>query len=192
VKSTSEVYSEKTSMEEQELSPREYKIELTLEGGANLNILIFNNTEHRWIFKNRYVLRKKDKQRGKPSLVNNTTLVVDYDSGYAQDCNLSMNIIRPDRRGKRYFAGVDISKGSHLFVEFIYEKTGDLYRMKKVDLGIHGSVDLDSSGKGLVKQVNFPFPLKDQIENEFGTYRVPFLKNDGQTAFFEFPRQYSS
>jgi len=117
---------------------------------------------------------------------------VNYDSGHAQDCNLTMDITRPDKRGKQYFVGVDISKGSHLFAEFVYGKEGDLYRIKEVDLGIHGKVDLDSLEKGLVKQIDFPFPLKDQIENEFGIYRVPFLKNDEQTAFFEFPRQYLS
>jgi hypothetical protein len=174
----------------EENQPREYKVELELASGANLEMLMFSDTEHRWIFKHRYMHPEKRERLEKPTLVNDTTLVVNYDGGVAQDCNLTMNIVRPDKRGKRYFLGVDISEGSHLFAEFIYEKQGDLYRMKAVDLGMHGRVDLDSLCEGLVKPVDFPFPLKDSVENEFGVYRVPFLRNDGEQAFFEFPKDY--
>jgi len=168
----------------------EYEINLLLDTGAQLKMVLFSDTEHRWIFKHRGVYPEAQERSAQPLLVNDTTLVVDYDGGVAQDCRLTMDIIRPDRRGKTYFLGVDISEGSRLFAEFQYEKQGDVYRMKTIDLGSHGRVELDALGEGLVKPVEVPFPLKDRVENEFGKYRIPFLKSDGEQAFFQFPRNY--
>lgn len=169
---------------------REYNIRLELASGARLEMLLFSYTEHKWIFTHKFVSPERPKGLEEPTLVNDTILVVDYDDGVSQRCNLMMNIIRPDRRRKEYFAGVDISEGSHLYIEFLYEKQAQLYRMKTVDLGIHGRVDLDSIGEGLVKHVDFPFPLRDRIEKEFGIYKVPFLKSNLEEAFFEFPENY--
>ena len=101
-----------------------------------------------------------------------------------------MDITRPDKKGKEFFLGVDISKDSHLYIEFVYEKGERLYRMKSVQMGARKRIDLDELGEGLVRQANFPFPLKDCIENEHGVYQFPFLKNDGEIAFFEFPDNY--
>ncbi len=173
-----------------ENQPPEYGIKLRLDTGATLEMLLFSETEHRWIFKHRCVYPEALERSAQPLLVNHTTLVVDYDGGVAKDCKLSMDIIRPDRRGKTYFLGVDISEGSHLFAEFQYEKQGDIYRLKTIDLGSHGRVELDALGEGLVKPVEVPFPIKDRVENEYGAYKIPFLKINGEQAFFQFPRDY--
>jgi len=172
----------------EENQPREYKVELELASGANLEMLMFSDTEHRWIFKHRYMHPENRKRLEDSILVNDTTLVVDYEGGVAQGCNLTMNIIRPDKRGKKYLGGVDISKGSHLFLEFVYEKQEDIYRMKTADLGAHERVDLGSLSEGLVKPIDFP--LKDRVENKFGVYSIPFIGKDGKQALFEFPEDY--
>jgi len=168
----------------------QYKIELGLADGVNLEMLIFGPSEHRWIFYKRFVSPENRRLSKDLILVNETTLTVNYDDGLAQKCNLVMNITRQDRKGKSYFLGVDISDGAHLFAEFIYEKQGNLFRMKAIDLGSHGKIDVNSLGQGLVRTPDFPFPLKDRIENESGVYRVPFLKRIGEEAFFEFPENY--
>jgi len=148
----------------EENQPREYKVKLKLASGARLEMRMFNDTEHTWTFKYRYVHPKKDEGLEKLALVNRIALVVDYNGGIAQGCNLAMDIVRPDKRGKEFFLGVDISEGSRLFAEFTYEKQGDLYRMKSANFGRHGRVDLDSLGEGLMKPIHFPFPLKDRLE----------------------------
>ncbi len=168
----------------------EYKAELRLDSSADLEMLIFNDKEHRWIFRHRYTHPENRERLEKPTLVNDTRLVVNYGCGIAKDCNLFMDIVRPDRRGKEYIYGVDISKGSRLILEFVYEKQDDLFRMKTLIVGAGKRVDLDSFGEGLVKPVDFPFPLKDRLESESGVYKVPFLKGNGEQAFFEFPQVY--
>lgn len=182
-------------MSKQKLLRREYNIPLKLDSGAELNILLFSQTEHRWLFNNRYI-RKENDNRGKVILTNETILTVDYYSGVAKDLELRMNIYRPDKRGKEFFLGVDISEGSHLYAQFFYEKKDNYYRMKKADFGRHGSLNIEelvqSKNDQLIKQIEFPFPfpLKDRIDNEYGSYKVPFLKNNGEIAFFEFPESY--
>jgi|SRR3989338_10199941 len=165
-----------------------YKINLRLENEARLEMILFSTKEHRWIFRHHYTSPVKERGE-KPEIVNDTTLAVNYDKGIAEGINLFMNIVFPHRRGQTYWAGLDISKNSLVGVEFKYEKQGRLFRMIQADAGIYGKLELDKLQAGLMKPVEFPFPLKDKVELE-GEYRVPFLKNDGEIAFFSFPENY--
>ena len=170
---------------------KEYNINLDLESGASLKMLLFDSKEHRWIFEYRYVFPDSGEKLEEPKLINDTKLVVNYENGAAQDIRLTMNTIRRDRVGKKFYLGVDISKNSKLCIEFLYEKKDDLYRLNCIDLGLkRGKIDLSSQKEGLVKPFDFPFPIKDRIENEFGEYKVPFLRKNGEEAFFEFPKNY--
>jgi hypothetical protein len=63
----------------------EYEINLNLECGAKLRILLFSNREHRWIFEHRFMQKEKQERLEKPTLVNDTTLVVDYEKGIAKN-----------------------------------------------------------------------------------------------------------
>jgi len=170
------------------MAEQDYSIHIPVASGARLEIRLFNESEHRWFFRHTFQ-SSVAQRREKPSIVNTMQLCVDYQEGISQECRLSMDIIRPERRGKTYLYGVDVSEGSHLFVTFYYEKQRDFYRMKKVDMGSR-IVDLDTLGEGLLQRIEFPFPVKDRIENEFGTYKVPFLRKEGEEAFFEFPENY--
>ncbi len=171
--------------------PREYKIELPY-GEAHLEILLFSDVEHRWIFTHNYLKRETDDGRSKPMLTNKTRLVVNYDDGIAAGIELSMDIKRPDKRGKVYWHGLDISPESHLFVEFCYEKQGELFRMKTIQTGIGKRFDLEELSKGNlpVKPIEFPFPLRDRVEHELGDYNIPYLANNETVSFFRFPRSY--
>lgn len=167
----------------------EYKINLKLESGANLEMLLFSSTEHRWIFGYNYTSPERRKIGENPFLANDTTLVVNYNKGTAQDIELSMDMIKPHKGGKEFLWGVDVSKDSRMYLGFQYERKGDLFQMKTVNMGIR-HINLDELGPGLVKPANLPFPLKDIIENKYGVYKVPFLRNDGEVANFEFPQRY--
>ena len=167
-----------------------YDLELKLESGAYLQMLMFDNSEHRWIFSNRYIKRKNDEKLEEPKLVNDTTLLVNYNNGESQDIKLTMDIVRPDKRIKAFFEGEDIPKDSRIFLEIPYKKTNNLYKMSEIQIGSK-ILNFNNQKEGLVKSVEFPFPLKDIIENEFGSYKVPFLRNDGTESFFEFSENYS-
>ena len=167
----------------------EYKIFLDLDNEARLEMLLFSHEEHRWLFRHHFV-SPAGRRLGKPDMINDTTLSVNYDNGVAGEINVAMDIVFPKRMGKTFLYGLDISKDSHLFVEFEYEKKGLLYQMKSIEAGNHGRLDFGDVKDGLVKQVNFPFPVRDRVEIESGTYRVPFLRSTGEEALFEFPEDY--
>jgi len=171
---------------------REYHIKLPYRE-AQLDILLFNNADHRWIFTHNYLNRESEKINAKPSLTNKTCLVVDYNNGIVSEIEISMDIKKHDKRGKEYWLGMDISLGSHLFVEFKYEKKGELFKMKTILTGAGNRFDLDSLTESQLplRPFEFPFPLKDRIENEHGIYKVPFLTNSNVESFFDFPAGYS-
>ncbi len=171
--------------------PREYKISLP-QGEARLDILLFSDVEHRWIFTHNFLKRQSEERNAQPILTNKTCLVVDYDRGIVSGMELSMDIKRPDKRGQVYWLGIDISPESHLFVEFKYEKQGDLFRMKTIKTGVGQIFNLDSLAESNLprRPFEFPFPLKDRVERDAEGYKVPFLKNDGTAAYFIFPGNY--
>lgn len=172
-------------------TPNEYKIELPY-GEAHLDILLFNDIEHRWIFTHNYLKRQSAERNAQPILTNKSCLVVNYNLGQVSGIELSMDIKRPDKRGQVYYLGVDISPNSHMFVEFKYEKQGELFRMKSIQTSTSQRVDLDALAKSQVpmKKFEFPFPLKDRVERELDGYKVPFMQNNGVESFFVFPAEY--
>ncbi|MBI3334773.1 hypothetical protein HYZ97_04775 [Candidatus Pacearchaeota archaeon] len=168
----------------------EYEINLELEDDCKLRILLFNGEEHRWIFSHNYTHPARPQPGKVPRLINATTLVVNYDKGIAQGINLSMKIERPDKRGKAFYLGIDVSPESYYFIEFEYEKQGDLFRMSSIEPRLGQKIRLDSLGEGLVKPVQFPFPLEDRVKKEHGEYKVPFLSRQRRISHFVFPAKY--
>jgi len=169
---------------------RDYLIELKLADNVLLKMHLFDNREHRWIFSHRFVKREQDKALGNPLLVSNTKLVVNYWGGVSKDCSLQVHFVRPDKRGKTFVFGVDISEGSQKFIEFLYEKSDQIYRMKEVVVGAKKRIDVGALEEGLVPSRDLPFPLLDEVAQEYGGYKFPFLKEDGGVGFFEFPEDY--
>jgi len=173
--------------------PDSYKITHNLKDDVKLEMYVFNHDEHRWIFTYNYFYEVQKAESKTPiSVVNDITLVVNYNKRVITDnLNLRMHIVRPDKKGQRFWLGIDVSEGSELNAEFKYEKKGDLFEMKLADFGNYGRVDIDYLGEGLVNQnKNIPFPIEDTIKKEFTDYKVPFLTNENKLAFFEFPEKY--
>ena len=81
-----------------------------------------------------------------------------------------------------------------MYLQFLYEKRGDLYVLKTIENNSQVVIDLDSQKEGLIKTFDsqFPFPFERELKNKLGNYNVPFLKSDDTQGFFEFPNEYGS
>lgn len=168
--------------------PIEHEIKLALASGATLTILLFSEHEQRWIHAYDYVGEKAP--GAVPDIANDVRLAANYDSGVlVPQIVLSMHVVVPARLGQRYFAGVDISPGAKTYLEFTYERTVDTpdkYLLVEVSKGARDRVRLEHA-PGLVRPIEFPFPVPDRIPVEFGKLRVPFLTNAGSVNHFELP-----
>lgn len=164
--------------------PLEHEITLGLASGATLKLLYFSDREQRWIFSYTYV---GDKAPGKaPDIVNDVRLTANYTDGTIADrFELSMHVIVPERLGQRSFAGVDISPGAKTYLEFIYERDGSAYRLVEICKGAQDVVRLADQKPAIIRPVEFPFPVPDRIEIEFGTLHIPFRTNEDTFAHFD-------
>lgn len=174
---------------------KDFKIPLKLSSGAYLEILIFDqpefpDPEHRWIFRYRYVTPAEHRRGEAPDLINRVTFAVDYLDGIAGKCDLSMNMVVPERRGKNYLWGVDVSPNSVLDLNIRYKNEEGVYRAKVVEEGADVGIELDEREEGLIKPVEFPFPLEDRVEIQHGVYKFPFLLTGDEISYFKFPDKY--
>jgi len=168
-----------------------YKFNFELKSGASLAIIIFDIFEHQWKYK--YTFRKISGERERVDFVNNIDLTIGYQNGIAKNCNLSMEMVNVKNLGKKFLLGVDVSLGAKEFIQFIYEKDNKKdkksFRLSRVEVGALKVLDIKAQkdDKSLIKQIEFPFPIKDVLELDFGSYSVPFLKIDGTEDNFVFP-----
>jgi hypothetical protein len=170
--------------------PLEHAIKLDLASGAHLTILYFSDREMRWIFKHHYIGNKKPGAR--PDIANDVQLVANYTDGIlAPTLVLSMHVVVPSRLGQQFFVGVDISPGANTYLEFTYGRTppvtGTAYRLAEISKGARERVCLDNLEPALVKPINFPFPIPNQLAVIFGRVSFPFLGNDGVIDHFDLP-----
>jgi hypothetical protein len=169
--------------------PFEHEIRVLVANGASLKILYFSDREQRLIFSYRYVGEKKPGQQ--PDIVNDVQLTANYECGIlASPLVLSMHVIFPERLGQRYWAGVDISPGAKTYLEFTYERRPAEYRLVEISKGASQRVKLDEHTRlGLIRQVQFPFPVLDRVPLEMDRFRLPFLTNSGEIADFDPPER---
>jgi len=169
--------------------PFEHEVRLLLASGARLKLLYFSDRDQRWIFSYSYVGDKKAGQA--PDVVNDVQLTANYECGVlASPIILSMHVVFPDRLGQRYWAGVDISPGAKTYLEFTYERRAEEYRLVEICKGASQRVKLEEDTRlGLIRQVEFPFPVLDRVYLEFGKYQLPFLTNEGAIREFELPER---
>jgi len=169
--------------------PFEHEIKLLLASGAKLKLLYFSDREQRWIFSYRYGLTTRNGEA--PDVVNDVQLMANYECGVlASPIVLSMHVIFPERLGQRYWAGVDISPGAKTYLEFNYERRAEEFRLAEICKGANQRMQLGEDTRlGLIRQVQFPFPVLDRVCLEFGKYKVPFLTNSGANAEFELPER---
>jgi len=149
-------------------------------------------SEQHLYFSYRYFRDKPDAQRGgEPELLNEQQLRVLYKDGkLAPTLKLTMHVIIPERLGKRYAYGADLSPGAKTFIEFEYERTDpDTFRLTQIQIG-RKVLDLKELAKDQVpvKPLEFPFPVNDVItrpyqdgDRKYGPLQVPWMHNSGET-----------
>ena len=110
------------------------RVDLPLDCGANLRMLMHPWGEHRWLFQHQYISRR---ERLDVDVVCEWQCLVDYRQGVLQPwLDLSMNIIIPERLGKVYIYGADISPGAKTYLCFKYEMhTDGTFRLQTVQRG---------------------------------------------------------
>ena len=92
-----------------------------------------------------------------------------------------------------FFAGIDISPGAKTYLEVPDTRVDDwhgyptTFRLTEICKGARDRVHLDDQDPALVRPIVCPFPIPDRIRIEFGRFRVPFLLNTGELAYFELP-----
>jgi hypothetical protein len=165
--------------------PLEHRIDLHLASGAQLTILSFSDRESRWLFS--YTYRSQNDPGEVPDIVNEVKLTADYRDGLlAPAFVLAMHVVIPTRLGRRYFAGLDISPGAKTYLEFSYERT-EVYRLVEICKGASERVRIDMSAPSIVRPIEFPFPVPDQLDMDYGRVNVPFRTNSGAFNHFTFP-----
>jgi len=169
------------------METKKYEINLELKSGASLTQLLFDHSEHRWIFEYTY-----DERKGRKLLFRNDyKLYVDYQEGLINRVNLTMNMVYPEKLGKQFLFGVDISQGSKLFIEFEYEMLTNeeelLFQLNSMQIGATQYIDFKQD-PGLFTPIDYPFPVNDKVNNEFGEFKVPFKNSNGFIDNFRFPK----
>ena len=166
--------------------PLQHEIDLKLSSGARLSLLYFSDRDLRWIFSYDYVGDKHLSPA--PEVVNEVRLVANYEAGVlTPQLVLSMHVIIPNRLGKKFFVGMDISPGAKTYLEFTYARDGDVYHLVEICKGTRERVRLADIEPAIMKPIEFPFPIPDRVPVDLGRLYVPFRTNAGTTAHFVLP-----
>ena len=168
---------------------------INLANGGEMEIRLFNRITQ--LHHYRYHYNQKDANRSKPKLVNRFQIHARYLKGVLHHMVTSMHIIFPERRGKMYLLGVDISEKSTFFFQFFYRcciEEGQVSYLKLfgIDSGAHfiNISKLETESKTHLQQtleIVFPFPFPEKIEYDFGVYTYPFLTNNDKQEHFNIP-----
>ena len=176
--------------------PYEYRVGLDLDHGVDLYQQRWPtdqpDTQWTWTYRYGSPARPGTGRKGVPAWVVEYRLRIRYHRGTLAVIPgatgvlgfgypmLTMEIIRPPKRGKREWLGLDVSPGSKLTPSFEWVTDGEesgwpVLRLARIDLGTR-IFDFASVGAGAVAPlVDFPFPIKDRIVAEGGHYHFPFL-----------------
>lgn len=172
----------------------EHRIRLELASGASLEMLLFNQHEHTWI--QHYHLRRREDEHdhGDVVLFCEQRCVAQYVDGVLGNrITVSMRLVFPQKLGKEFAYGVDISPGAKTYFEFEYQKKGTTFCLVEViqDSGRPGkrwAVNTpETTEPGLIRQIDFPLPVLDRILYDFGNYAIPFMRDDGSIKNFDLP-----
>lgn len=174
--------------------PLEHLLRFPLAGGGAVRVLAFNLRE--WALEWHYIYTKRDgdEPHGDVVLYNEMRVHARFTDGKIDDkLTVTMHVVLPQRLGREFFAGVDISPGAKTFLEFGYARKGSAFCLIEIVQGAggpgkHWTIDTPEMPRaGLRKQIDFPFPVLDRIELRYGSYEVPFLRDDGLIEHFDIP-----
>jgi hypothetical protein len=148
------------------------------ERTAELETLVFDDWTSRWLFTHRF----RKRQEREVTMVNDSTLQVDYSAaGAIVAVALSMHVILPKRLGTKFYVGVDISPGAKTYFAFVYrrmdevEEQAPVFALSAVEIGACKRLDLDQPGLIKPSGVGFPFPVPDRVVRRHGLYRVHYI-----------------
>lgn len=157
----------------------EHSLRFALDNGVELEVLVFKMAEMTFLYQHRFC---RDGEDGKVDLVNQLRVVAAYKDGFlSAPLTLSMHIILPQRLGQVYAWGADISPGAKTYIEFQYvpQQQGQIkgpWRLDEIQVGARKRIRLDQ-GPGLMRPVEFPFPVPDILTPQFGHLSLPFLRD---------------
>lgn len=188
-----------------------YRTRFDLACGLTLEQHIFGMDEMRWTYQRRFSWEDPE-QPHQAHTINEWKLLVDFDRGRLKPrLVVSMHVIVPERLGKQYWLGVDLSPGAKTYLEFYYERPVPLvprpgdddpywkgippenlptipgpFHLAEISRGARPPIDVRDLGPALVKPVEFPFPVLDRIPWQHG-YPIPFLDEDSTIAHVTVP-----
>lgn len=178
-----------TEKVEEPLSPDDvifdtsYRVPFDLGNGLKVDTLFFNRNETKLIYGSTFtdsVHGPGIRRIAKPSLVCEFSCIASYELGILKEFKIFVHVTIPERLGKVYAWGVDISPGAKTFVEFNYKIVVDeecrinLLKLEFVQVGSQPKIYLDDL-EGIMQPVNFPYPIENDLKVEFGKVNVPFL-----------------
>lgn len=175
------------------------QMHFNLDNNTQLKMNVFapvdGYDEVKYFFDYRYVENENDNPHSDVTFVNDISVYVQYNHCVAQHLEIQMNMVFPERLGRKEWAGMDISPNAKLFIQFIYEKEkSDKTKGNKGGFRLRyletpkRRIDLKTEPEksAIMQPVNFPFIIKDFIELDFG-YEVPFKDSDGNEQIISFP-----
>jgi len=130
-----------------------------------------------------------DLRQRKPEIVNKWKLWAEYRAGDLAALSLRMDITLPERLGRKFAFGMDISPGAKTYLQFIYQPHDDgSWRLTTIEKGSSVVLDVshltDDQPEGAVTPpaIDFPFPVPDRLEQRCrrkdgtpsGGFLVPF------------------
>jgi hypothetical protein len=166
------------------------QVTLDLENMVELTMHLHPWNEHTWVYRHTYRRANETNIHSAPLMLCEWACTVGYSNGVIQPIiTIAMHIIIPERLGKAYAYGMDISPGAKTFLEFIYvQQPEGHFLLSTVQKGCQPKVNLDQ-GKGLMQPVEFPFPVPDRIQRPrhengtiWGDYEVSYLYTDPDTG----------
>ena len=180
------------------------KWEVDLKTGASLEYIFHGEDEQKWKFS--HILNLRDEPRGRTRTYIRIWAYVNYRRGILANSDellvkqphavsLNMKIIFPERLGKKFRWGMDLSPGAKNYVELLYRLDAD--RTLRAFWGkVNRSIfDIDPEEPGsfdLATQTDYPLWLTIPFDSGYAPfgYRVPYLKEDKTQEFFRFPGQF--
>jgi len=176
----------------------------TLASGLELEMLMHPWQEYRWFYRTTYWKMPVGEPHGTPEVVCKWQCMVDYRQGVLQpDLEISMHVLLPEKLGRVFAYGMDISPGAkaHLCFKYQLESDGDSFHLMEVEK--NGTKVFDcgyfwepQSGSSIRSSIETPFPIvvTDCITREElgdvdspshwkGAFEVPYpFEKDGVEA----------
>lgn len=166
-----------------------YCFELTLKENVKFKLNFGEGQSQRATYF--YQLHQKLDRRT-PLLTVKQYAYINYDHGRITDkLNLTYEIINHQNKGVKFFAGVDISENSQVFLDIVYQyNQHGYYVIHTIHKGINCIYDASEPEQenALMQAIESPLNIMTVIEPKYGSISVPLcLTDDEKEVFIEIP-----